>query len=67
MQVRVAGSEIINRHFIPRLTKRLNDRRGFRHVNKPPLRHLNFDLLRANRVKAGFVGDQGDKTRRVEI
>ncbi len=57
VQVGIAGTKIIDRHFITRLTKRLNYRRRFRHVDKPTLGHFNFDLLRPDIVVAGFIGD----------
>ena len=67
MQVRIAGTEIIDRHFIPRLTESLNHRRGFRHIDKTAFRHFNFDLLRADGVVASLLRNHGDQPRGVEI
>ena len=67
MQVRVAGTEIIDRDFITRLTESLNHRRGFWHIDKTAFRHFYFDLLRTDGVVAGLVGNHGDQPRGVEI
>lgn len=67
MQVRVAGTEIIDRDFITRLTESLNHRRGFWHIDKTAFRHFYFDLLRTDRVVAGLFGNHGDQPRGVEV
>ncbi|CNV22561.1 Uncharacterised protein [Salmonella enterica subsp. enterica serovar Bovismorbificans] len=46
MQVRIAGTKVINCHLVSRLAKRLNNRRHFRHINKSALSHFNLYLLR---------------------
>ena len=58
MQVRVTGAEVIYRHLVTRMAKRLNDRRGFRNINKPTLGYFNFNLFCAYRMLPGFIGNK---------
>ena len=57
MQIRIAGTEIIDGNFIARFAERLNHRRGLRYVDKPPLGYFDFDLPDTDRIAARFLTD----------
>jgi hypothetical protein len=49
------------------MAKRLNDRRGFRNINKPTFGYFDFNLFCANRMFPGFIGNKCNQAGRMEI